>query len=112
MFCRPSAPRLGLGQDRGTVTAELAIAIPSVLMLLGMVMGTARVGVDSVTASAMAHDAARALVAGMPTQAAEANARRAGASLTVDPTGCVVVRFPPAWGMPAELAVVARACTG
>ncbi|MEY5017329.1 MAG: hypothetical protein RL431_378, partial [Actinomycetota bacterium] len=98
--------------ERGTVTAELAIAIPSVLMILGLVMGTARVGVDSVTASALAHDAVRALGAGDSIGFATVQAQRAGASLTLDPAGCVTVRFPAAFGLPAQFAGTARACSG
>lgn len=94
------------------MTAELAIAIPSVLLLLGLVMGTARLGVDASTASAIAHDAVRAITAGVPLQGVEAQARKSGAVVTVEPGGCVTVRFPPAWGLPAELSGSARACAG
>ncbi len=111
-WCRTLAARATGGNDRGTVTAELAIAIPSVLMMLGLVMGTARVGMDSVSASALAHDAVRAMVAGGTTAAAGDAVERAGASLVVDAAGCVTVRFPAAWGLPPQLAGSARACAG
>lgn len=98
--------------ERGTVTAELAIAIPSVLMILGLVMGTARVGIDSVSASALAHDAVRAMVAGGTADAAATAVGRAGAKLSVDAVGCVTVRFPAVWGLPSSMAASARACAG
>lgn len=101
----------GAESERGTVTAELAIAIPSVLMILGLVMGTARVGVDSVAASALAHDAVRALGAGDSVGRAMDQAQRVGASLTLDPAGCVTVRFPSVFGLPAQFAGTARACS-
>lgn len=58
MRCRSSA------NDRGAVTAELAIGIPTVLGLVGLILGAMRLGMDGVSATTAASEAAFAISRG------------------------------------------------
>jgi len=52
--------------DRGMVTAELALAVPVVVMVLALGLAAIRVGVDQVRCVDAARLAARALARGTP----------------------------------------------
>ena len=71
--------------DRGMVTAELALAVPVVVMVLALGLAAIRVGVDQVRCVDAARLAARALARGD----AEGSARALAA--TAGPPGAVVV---------------------
>lgn len=75
------------------VTAELAVAIPSVVLLLALCLSALRLGMDSVAATDGARVAARALARGDRPPVAVALAQRAapGSTVTVDRLGDEVV---------------------
>ncbi len=52
------------GNDRGTVTAELAIGVPAILGVIGVGLGALRWGIDAVTAVSVASESAIALSRG------------------------------------------------
>lgn len=70
------------GRDRttGMVTAELAVAIPALVIVLAMVLGGVSLGVDQVRCVDAARLAARAVARGDPGSAASALALRAAPS--------------------------------
>lgn len=74
----------GAPRDRGMVTAELALAIPVMLVVLAMGLEAVRVGIDEVRCVDAARQAARALARGETEAWARAVAARAG------PAGAVV----------------------
>ena len=80
----PWGARVGR-RDRGMVTAELALAVPVVVMVLALGLAAIRVGVDQVRCVDAARLAARALARGD----AEGSARALAA--TAGPPGAVVV---------------------
>lgn len=49
------------GSDRGTVTAELAIAVPALLGIVGVGLGALRWGMDAVNAVSMATESSIAI---------------------------------------------------
>ena len=53
-----------LGNDRGTVTAEIAIGIPAILGVIGLGLAALRWGVDAVTAVSVATESAISLSRG------------------------------------------------
>lgn len=66
------------GNDRGTVTAEIAIGIPAILGVIGLGLGALRWGVDAVTAVSVATESAISLSRGalandVQSQLSEAN---------------------------------------
>lgn len=107
MRCRSSA------NDRGAVTAELAIGIPTVLGLVGLVLGAMRLGMDGVTATTVASETAFAIARGDDSGSALHSAR------SVLPTGdwsanlsagrvCVSATIPAA--IPFAPPMVIRQC--
>ena len=50
--------------DRGTVTAELAMGIPAILGLVGIVLGGMRWGMDAVTATTVAAETSLGIARG------------------------------------------------
>ncbi|MBJ7433260.1 MAG: hypothetical protein JHC62_02305 [Microbacteriaceae bacterium] len=94
MLCRSSR------DERGLVTTEIAIAIPALLLVVGLVIGAIRWSMDAISATSVAAETARAIVRGEPEElslaasensvpSADWSARRE--SLEV----CVHARFPP-----------------
>lgn len=61
MHCRSSV------DARGAVTAELAIGIPVVLAVAGVVLGALRFGMDGITATTVASESAYAIARGQST---------------------------------------------
>lgn len=84
-------------------TAEFAVAIPAVLIVLGLCLGAIDLGVDTLRCLGAAGAAARSVARGDPTVAAVAAAHRAapsGATVSVTTTDAdvrVVVRSRPGW---------------
>ena len=66
-------------EDAGTVTAELAVALPAVLLVLAACLGALRVGVEQARLDAAAAVASRSVARGDPVDAATARAVVAGA---------------------------------
>lgn len=62
--------------ERGSAVAEFAIALPAVLLVLGMVLGSVQLGVLQVRLQDAAADAARTLGRGDPTPALAARLAR------------------------------------
>ena len=86
--------------DRGLVTLEIAIAIPALLLVVGLIIGVIRWSMDAVTATSIASEAARDIVRGEPEGERLAAAERAVPlaewSARVGPFEvCVDARFPP-----------------
>jgi hypothetical protein len=55
-----------VGRERGSVTAEFAVALPAVVLVLGLALGALAVGSQSVRLQDAAGLAARALARGEP----------------------------------------------
>jgi hypothetical protein len=86
--------------DRGLVTLEIAIAIPALLLVIGLLIGVIRWSMDAVTATSVASEAARDIVRGEHTderlEAAERIVPLAEWSARLEPFDvCVDARFPP-----------------
>lgn len=89
--------------EGGMATAEFAVAMPAVLLVLGLCLGAVSLGVDSVRCLGAAGVAARSVARGDPPAVAVAAARRAGpsgatVSVSTDASDVrVVVRAPRGW---------------
>ena len=86
--------------EKGLVTLEIAIAIPALLLVVGLIIGVIRWSMDAVTATSVASEAARDIVRGEPEGDRLAAAKRivplAEWSARVEPFDvCVDARFPP-----------------
>lgn len=68
--------RPGPGKDRGAVTAEFAVALPAVLLLLAMLLAGAAAGITQLRIEEAARAGARALARGEGTATVESIARR------------------------------------
>jgi Flp pilus assembly protein TadG len=78
----PSRPD---GHERGAVTAELAVVLPSVLLVLAACLGALRLGVEQARMDAAASVVARSIARGDPPGTAAARGTVAGAaSVAVD----------------------------
>jgi hypothetical protein len=81
-------------RDQGMVSAELAAAVPALLVVLVLAMSAVRLGIDEVRCVDAARLAARALARGEPEGSARALAVRAGPpglTLAMSATGQEVV---------------------
>ncbi|MDQ6714499.1 MAG: hypothetical protein M3Z83_00090 [Actinomycetota bacterium] len=75
------------------VTAELAVALPAVVLVLGLVLGGVAAGVDQIRCVDAARLGARALARGDAAEAVRSVASRAappGAAIILDNAGAVV----------------------
>lgn len=86
--------------EKGLVTLEIAVAIPALLLVIGLVIGIIRWSMDAVTATSVASEAARDIVRGEPLadrlKSAEHIVQLADWSARVEPFEvCVDARFPP-----------------
>lgn len=108
-------PRRDLLRDeRGTVTAEFAVVVPAVLVILGLVVGGIVIATNRLTLAAAAADIAR-LEARGDTDLAVERLGGAGAGVTVERERrggllCVTLKSGPTLGMLAMLAVTGDAC--
>src|SRR5690606_28767795 len=102
-----------LGRDeRGTVTAEFAIALPIVLVVLGLVVGGVALAAHRITLVSAAADAARLEARG---ESAEAALTRLGAGVQIDRSTeqglhCVALSSSPVGGLLSSITVRARSC--
>ena len=88
-----------LFNDRGSVTAELAVGIPALLGLVGVVLGGLRWGMDAVTATTVGAETSLAVARGDPVEGTLQRARAAlpNARWEIKHSGvsvCVVATIP------------------
>jgi hypothetical protein len=101
-------------RERGTVTAEFAVALPAVLVVLAACLGALRVGAEQVRTVDAAAVAARSAARGDDPAVSARLARSAGAdqvatNRSADGLVCVVARrATPVLGLTVPLA--ARSC--
>ena len=103
--------------DRGSATAELAVLMPSLLLVLGLCLTGVRVAATQLIAQDAAADAARSAARGDPpgVGASRVAAAVPGATVTRQETGgllCVRVRAPTALGLEVTAASCAWAGGG
>jgi hypothetical protein len=94
VLCRSSR------DERGLVTTELAIAIPALILVVGLVIGAIRWSMDAISATSVAAETARKIVRGDPEGASVAASEKsvplADWSVRREPLEiCVDARFPP-----------------
>lgn len=105
----------GLRRDeRGTVTAEFAVVVPAVLVILGLVVGGIVIATNRLTLASAAADIARLEARGDTGLSAERLAS-AGSGITVERQRsggllCIKLRAGPKQGMLAALAIEGEAC--
>lgn len=100
--------------ERGSVTAEFALTIPAVLLVLGIVIGGITLAAQRVTLAAAAGDVAR-LEARGDTRIAAARIAELPSTVTLSRERigellCVTARSAPGRGLLAVLTVSARSC--
>ena len=111
-----SGTRPARGGERGSVTAEFAVALPAVALVLAVCLGGVQAVSIQVRLTDAAADAARTLARGdgVGLASARLSAAVAGASLSVDDAGdlvCVTASAPAgAHTVLAALTVAARSC--
>lgn len=103
-----------LADTRGSVTAEFAITIPAVLLVLGLVIGSVQLAAQRVSVTSLAGDLARLEARGDDTLAAE-RLRSFTGNPEVERLGdarilCVRVTTGPRSGILAAVAVSALGC--
>jgi hypothetical protein len=86
--------------EQGLVTLEIAIVIPAMLLVVGLMIGAIRWSMDAVTATSVAAETARNIVRGEPSdQQIAASERAVGSaewSYRLEPFDvCVEARLPP-----------------
>lgn len=102
--------------ERGTVTAEFALVVPAILVLLGLIMGVVTVQRDSIIAQSVAGQAARALGRGESEDSVRARiadlvfADRVVVSRPDDRHVCVSVSARPGLGALGSLDGESHAC--
>ncbi|WP_307843231.1 TadE family type IV pilus minor pilin [Arthrobacter sp. MSA 4-2] len=78
----------GGGPERGSVTAEMAVALPVLVLLLGVLLGAATVGVAQLRLEEAARAGAREIARGETRASVEATVRRlAGPGAGLDVAG-------------------------
>ena len=100
--------------ERGTVTAEFAIGVPAVLLVLGLVVGALQLSAERVALTALAGDLARLEARGDGALAEQRLARYAGTpSIERSSDGrvlCVEAEAGPRAGLLAALTVTGSGC--
>jgi len=97
--------------EAGTVTAELAVAVPAVLLVLAACLGGLRVGVERIRVVDAAAEASRLAARGDdPSRPVAAIGAAAGSPSRSGDTVCVTVRAEvPLLGLPVPVAATACA---
>lgn len=103
-----------LSDERGTVTAEFAVVLPAVLVMLGLAIGGVFLASHRIVLVALAGEVARLEARGDLGQAQQRLAG-AGSSIAVErerteDLHCVVLRSQPAEGLLGAVRLEARAC--
>jgi hypothetical protein len=99
--------------DAGTVTAEFAVVLPAVVLVLGCALGAIGLGGEQLRLQGAAFDAARLLGRGDSGALDRIRAVAPGARLSVRSSGAVVcadVRAPVALGVLSGIVLNASAC--
>ena len=86
--------------ERGLVTIEIAIAVPALILVVGLIIGAIRWSMDAVSATSVAAETARNIVQGEPEAtslaASEQSVPLAEWSVRREPLEiCVDALFPP-----------------
>jgi hypothetical protein len=102
------------GDERGTVTAEFAIVLPAVVVVLGLVVGGILLASHRITLVSLAAEASRAEARGDDEVAAEVLAR-IGSEVDVRRSDdgmlhCITLSSSPGGGLLSQLSVAASAC--
>lgn len=119
---RAAGWRIGLrsraadGAERGTVTAELAVALPAVLLVLVLCVGAIRLAAEQVRLVGLSADAARMIARGddestVRTGLATATSAMATTDRSADGTVCVDLVEPARLGPIAIGRLGARECS-
>lgn len=99
---------------RGSVTAEFAITVPTVLLVLGLVVGSVQLAAQRVSLTALAGDVARLEARGDSALAAARLSSVTGSiRITRNDDGrvlCVAATMGPDAGILAALSVTGRGC--
>lgn len=100
--------------EQGSATAEFAVALPAVVLVVGLVLGVAARGVEAVRAQHAANEAARVAIADTPAAARDAGRAIAGpgAVVTVERDGAwwmATVNAPASWGGAVHARAISRA---
>lgn len=103
-----------LRDDRGSVTAEFAVVLPIVLVVLGLVIGGIVISAHRITLTSAAAEVVRLEARGHGDEAA-ARLARLGGDVTVEREGegsllCISLSDRPGAGLLSRIAVQARAC--
>lgn len=103
-----------IADRRGSVTAEFAVGLPAVLLVLGLVIGTVQLSAERVALTALAGDLARLQARG-DMGVAQARLDEHGGSPSVNRTVesgvlCVVVTSRQRTGLLSPLSVSGRGC--
>lgn len=103
-----------LRDERGTVTAEFAIVLPAVLIVLGLVVSGILLAAQRITLVSVAGEVSRAEARGDDAAAATA-LEQLSRDVVVerehpDPLLCVTLTSHPVQGILSELGISARAC--
>jgi Flp pilus assembly protein TadG len=99
--------------ERGTVTAEFAIVLPAVLLVLAAALGALQIAGDQLRLQAVAVDAARMFARGDPAAASRVAGQLRGASVTRRTTGtlvCADARTTASIGVLPGIALHASSC--
>jgi hypothetical protein len=99
--------------ERGSVTAEFAVALPAIVLMLGIALAAMQLVGQQLRLQGAAADAARVLGRGESGSLAELHDISPGASLTVThPAGlvCARARAPAALGLIVGIKLTASAC--
>lgn len=75
-FCARRLGRLGSGKDQGAVTAEFAVALPAVILLLALLLAGSAAGITQLRLEEAARAGARALARGEGNAVVEGIVRR------------------------------------
>lgn len=114
MFAALRALRALRGDERGAVTAEFAVAIPAMLLVLGLAIGAVQLSAQRVALTALAGDVARLEARGDDRLAAARIAEHPGAAKLSRSTAggilCVVATSSPSAGLLAGIRVTGRGC--
>lgn len=100
--------------ERGTVSAEFAVVLPAVLVVLGLVVGGVMLSAHRLTLVSMSGEIARA-EARDDAAAAEAVLSHLGGKVDVDRNRgkalyCVTLTSHPGQGLLAQIGITARSC--
>ncbi len=103
-----------VGDTSGSVTAEFAVAVPALLLVLGLVIGTVQLSAQRIALTALAGDVSR-LEARGDTRLASARLSEHQGTPVISRTEsggvlCVVATGSPAFGILAPLRVAGRGC--